>query len=47
MPTNLQVEAYTLSKAANLVLNVDGCIAALFLDLMAGCGCFEPKEVDE
>lgn len=41
------METYTLTKAANLVLNVDGCIAALFLDLMTGCGCFEDKEVDE
>ena len=30
----LRVEAYTLTKAANLVLNVDGCIGALFLDLL-------------
>ena len=28
------VEEYTLQKAANLVLNVDGCIGALFLDLL-------------
>ena len=30
----VKVEAYTLGKAANLVLNVDGCIGALFLDLL-------------
>ena len=30
----LRVERYTLTKAANLVLNVDGCIGALFLDLL-------------
>jgi hypothetical protein len=29
------VEEYTLGKAANLVLNVDGCIGALFLDLLS------------
>ena len=28
------VEEYTLQKSANLVLNVDGCIGALFLDLL-------------
>jgi hypothetical protein len=27
----LQVEEYTLNKAANLVLNVDGCIAGEFV----------------
>ena len=35
-----QVEEYTLTKAANLLLNVDGCIGALFLDLLWSCGMF-------
>lgn len=39
-----QVEEYTLQKSANLVLNVDGCIGALFLDLLASSGCFTEKE---
>lgn len=43
----LKVEEYTLQKAANLVLNVDGCIAALFLDLLASSGCFTQKEMDD
>lgn len=43
----LKVEEYTLNKAANLVLNVDGCIAALFLDLLASSGSFSQKEMDE
>jgi ATP citrate (pro-S)-lyase len=43
----LRVEEYTLAKAANLVLNVDGCIAALFLDLLASSGSFSQKEMDE
>ena len=30
----VRVEKYTLGKAANLVLNVDGCIGSLFLDLL-------------
>jgi hypothetical protein len=34
------VEEYTLTKSANLVLNVDGCIGALFLDLLASSGAF-------
>ena len=41
------VEAYTLQKAANLVLNVDGCIGALFLDLLGSVGAFSRAEVDE
>ena len=36
----LRVERYTLTKAANLVLNVDGCIGALFLDLLVSSSLF-------
>ncbi|KAI8471432.1 MAG: citrate synthase-like protein [Monoraphidium minutum] len=43
----LTVEEYTLGKAANLVLNVDGCIGALFLDLLSSSGAFTQKEVDD
>jgi ATP citrate (pro-S)-lyase len=43
----LAVEEITLTKAANLVLNVDGCIAALFLDLMESCAAFSPEEIKE
>eukprot|EP00879_Flechtneria_rotunda_P030418 GHRR01033049.1.p1 GENE.GHRR01033049.1~~GHRR01033049.1.p1 ORF type:complete len:207 (+),score=79.37 GHRR01033049.1:109-729(+) len=43
----LTVEEYTLQKAANLVLNVDGCIAALFLDLLGSSGGFSQKEMDD
>ena len=38
----VKVEAYTLGKAANLVLNVDGCIGALFLDLLNSSSQFTP-----
>lgn len=41
------VEEYTLQKAANLVLNVDGCIGAVFLDLLASSGCFTEKDAKE
>ncbi|CAN6858430.1 unnamed protein product [Brassica oleracea] len=41
------VENYTLSKANNLVLNVDGAIGSLFLDLLAGSGIFSKQEIDE
>ncbi|KAG6534697.1 hypothetical protein ZIOFF_008600 [Zingiber officinale] len=43
----VQVEAYTLSKANNLVLNVDGAIGSLFLDLLVGSGMFSKQEIDE
>ena len=43
----VQVETYTLSKANNLVLNVDGAIGTLFLDLLAGSGMFTKPEIDE
>eukprot|EP01113_Clastostelium_recurvatum_P040319 TRINITY_DN6265_c0_g1_i1.p1 TRINITY_DN6265_c0_g1~~TRINITY_DN6265_c0_g1_i1.p1 ORF type:complete len:636 (-),score=163.89 TRINITY_DN6265_c0_g1_i1:1-1908(-) len=34
----LAVEQYTLCKASNLILNVDGCIGVLFLDLLHSVG---------
>eukprot|EP00735_Rhodelphis_limneticus_P014286 TRINITY_DN828_c0_g1::TRINITY_DN828_c0_g1_i1::g.25423::m.25423 TRINITY_DN828_c0_g1::TRINITY_DN828_c0_g1_i1::g.25423 ORF type:complete len:652 (+),score=267.73,sp/Q93VT8/ACLB1_ORYSJ/66.83/0.0,Citrate_synt/PF00285.16/5.8,Citrate_synt/PF00285.16/1.2e-20,Ligase_CoA/PF00549.14/1.5e-12,Succ_CoA_lig/PF13607.1/0.00028,NTPase_P4/PF11602.3/0.0037,NTPase_P4/PF11602.3/3.5e+03 TRINITY_DN828_c0_g1_i1:84-1958(+) len=41
------VEKYTLQKSSNLVLNVDGCIGALFCDLLQGCKMFTNEEIDE
>ncbi|CAK9869623.1 unnamed protein product, partial [Sphagnum jensenii] len=41
------VETYTLSKANNLVMNVDGCIGSLFLDLLSSCAMFTQQEIDE
>jgi ATP citrate (pro-S)-lyase len=43
----LQVEAYTLQKAQNLILNVDGAIGTLFLDLMHSSASFTSEEIDE
>lgn len=43
----LEVEKCTLQKASNLVLNVDGCIGALFLDLMESCAAFSTEEMDD
>lgn len=43
----LQVERITTQKGANLILNVDGCIGALFLDCVSNSGCFTKKEIDE
>eukprot|EP01097_Dermamoeba_algensis_P008403 TRINITY_DN5604_c0_g1_i2.p2 TRINITY_DN5604_c0_g1~~TRINITY_DN5604_c0_g1_i2.p2 ORF type:complete len:385 (-),score=116.20 TRINITY_DN5604_c0_g1_i2:1551-2705(-) len=42
-----KVEQYTLSKQVNLILNVDGTIATLFLDLMVSTGQFSSSEIDE
>jgi len=41
------VEAYTLQKANNLVLNIDGCIGALFVDMLCGCEQFSEAEVED
>ncbi len=44
----LEVEKITLTKRNNLILNVDGCIGVLFLDLMESCGdLFSEKEKEE
>jgi len=43
----LQVEQLTTAKKGNLILNVDGCIGILFLDLMNSCGAFKKEEIDE
>ncbi|KAH8496424.1 hypothetical protein H0E87_019256 [Populus deltoides] len=40
-------ETYTLSKANNLVLNIDGAIGSLFLDLLAGSRMFTKPEIEE
>ncbi|QQP51850.1 ATP citrate lyase, partial [Caligus rogercresseyi] len=36
----LEVEKITTSKKPNLILNVDGCIAVCFVDLLRHSGCF-------
>jgi len=43
----LAVEQETLKKANNLILNVDGCIGILFVDLMSSCGAFSEEEMKE
>ena len=43
----LSVEQVTTKKKATLILNVDGCIAACFVDLLRNCGAFERSEADE
>ncbi|KAI1090101.1 citrate synthase [Rostrohypoxylon terebratum] len=43
----LAVETVTTSKKDNLILNVDGCIAVCFVDLMRSCGAFSPDEAED
>lgn len=43
----LDVEQVTTKKKANLILNVDGCIAVCFVDMMRSCGAFSNEEADE
>jgi ATP citrate (pro-S)-lyase len=43
----LQVEKITTKKAENLILNVDGCIAALFLDALESSQEFSKEEIKE
>lgn len=43
----LSVEQVTTQKRANLILNVDGCIAACFVDMIRSCGAFTRPEADE
>eukprot|EP00096_Caligus_rogercresseyi_P004195 TRINITY_DN1836_c0_g1_i1.p1 TRINITY_DN1836_c0_g1~~TRINITY_DN1836_c0_g1_i1.p1 ORF type:complete len:1079 (+),score=274.71 TRINITY_DN1836_c0_g1_i1:30-3266(+) len=42
----LEVEKITTSKKPNLILNVDGCIAVCFVDLLRHSGCFTKDEAD-
>ena len=43
----LAVEKVTTAKKDTLILNVDGCIAVCFVDLLRGSGAFTPEEADE
>lgn len=43
----LEVEKITTSKKPNLILNVDGCIAVSFCDLLRHSGSFTREEAQE
>ncbi|KAL2265732.1 hypothetical protein VTJ83DRAFT_6832 [Remersonia thermophila] len=43
----LAVETVTTSKKDNLILNVDGCIAVCFVDLLRNCGAFSAEEAED
>jgi ATP citrate (pro-S)-lyase len=47
LPYALDVEKVTLQKADNLILNVDGCIAALFLDAVKSSNLFTPDDIKQ
>jgi len=44
---SLAVQQLTTRKKANLILNVHGCIAVCFVDMLRSCGAFSAKEVRE
>eukprot|EP00397_Hematodinium_sp_SG-2012_P001222 GEMP01001223.1.p1 GENE.GEMP01001223.1~~GEMP01001223.1.p1 ORF type:complete len:1110 (+),score=290.64 GEMP01001223.1:109-3438(+) len=43
----LEVEKITTAKKANLILNVDGAIAACFVDMIRSCGAFTDEAAGE
>ncbi|OIW10374.1 hypothetical protein TanjilG_28125 [Lupinus angustifolius] len=43
----VKVETCTLTKASNLVRNLDDAIGSLFLDLLVDSGMFSKQEIDE
>ena len=43
----LKVEAITTAKKDSLILNVDGAIGVLVVDLLRNCGAFSREEADE
>jgi ATP citrate (pro-S)-lyase len=42
-----EVEQLTTRKKSSLILNVDGAVAVVFVDLMRNCGAFTKEEADE
>jgi citrate synthase len=43
----LLVQEITTAKKGNLILNVDGCIGILFMDLMSSCDVFDEKDIED
>jgi len=43
----LDVEEVTTAKKANLILNVDGCIAVCFVDMLRSSGALNKEEIEE
>lgn len=43
----ISVQEITTAKKGNLILNVDGCIGVLFIDLMSSCEVFDERDIDD
>jgi ATP-citrate lyase alpha-subunit len=43
----LEVEKITTSKKNTLILNVDGCLGVLFVDILLSTGAYSDEEIDE
>ncbi|KAJ5097957.1 hypothetical protein N7532_004958 [Penicillium argentinense] len=43
----IAVETVTTSKKDNLILNVDGCVAVCFIDMIKNCGAFSTEEAQD
>lgn len=43
----LSVQEITTAKKGNLILNVDGCIGILFMDLMSSCDVFDERDIED
>lgn len=41
------MEQITTKKRDTLILNVDGCIAVCFVDMLRTCGAFSQEEANE
>lgn len=42
----LEVEQITTAKRNNLILNVDGCVGIVFVDILRSTGIYSEKEID-
>ncbi len=43
----LEVEQITTAKRNNLILNVDGCVGIVFVDILRSTGIYTEEEIDE
>ena len=43
----LEVEKITTSKKNNLILNVDGCVGVIFVDIFRSTGIYTDEEIDD
>jgi len=43
----LEIEQITTAKRNNLILNVDGCVGIVFVDILRSTGIYSEEEIDE